>query len=156
MSELRVPTQAIAVEIVCADGRRFTGRVFLPVSSSRHSGPMRVEEWLNEGSAFFPFLSDDAERPVLMNKRELLTFTVGAEADESRDEAEFELTRRRVAVECEKDRIEGALVIDMPSHLSRVLDYLNRPEPFLTVRVGDRHHLVQKERITRVLEIREE
>jgi hypothetical protein len=36
-----------------------------------------------------------------------------------------------------------------------VLDILNRPEGFLTLRLGDRHHFVQKRRITRVSEARE-
>ena len=44
----------------------------------------------------------------------------------------------------------------MPEANRRVLDYLNRPEAFLTLREGDRHHLVRKARITRVVEIREE
>ena len=43
----------------------------------------------------------------------------------------------------------------MPEHHSRVLDYLNRPGAFLTLREKDRHHLVAKGRITRVTESRE-
>jgi hypothetical protein len=48
------------------------------------------------------------------------------------------------------------MVVTMPEGHSRVLDYLNRPQRFLTLREGERHHLIQKERITRVLEIAEE
>ena len=40
----------------------------------------------------------------------------------------------------------------MPSNHARVLDLLNRPGAFLTVRDGERHHLVAKARITRVSE----
>jgi hypothetical protein len=43
----------------------------------------------------------------------------------------------------------------MPAHLSRVSDFLNRPDPFLIVRDGDRHHLIRKARITRVVEPKE-
>ncbi len=71
------------------------------------------------------------------------------------DNPEPESPHRRVAVECEARRLEGVLVIDMPSHLSRVLDFLNRSQMFLTLHDDDRHHLVQKERITRVLEVPE-
>jgi hypothetical protein len=155
MSELRVPTVATATEILCADGRSFRGRVFVPALASRHSGPMRLEEWLNEPTPFFPFRPDDADAPVLMNKREVLVMTFAAPPlDEEGPEPPA--ARRRVAVECEARRLEGVLVIDMPSHLSRVLDCLNRPQMFLTLREDNRHHLVQKERITRVLEIPEE
>jgi hypothetical protein len=154
MSELRVPTVAMAAEVLCADGRSFRGRVFIPALASRHTGPMRLEEWLNEPTQFFPFLPDDANSPVLMNKREVLVMTFPSPpADE--DSLEPEIPHRRVAVECEARRLEGVLVIDMPSHLSRVLDCLNRPQMFLTLHDGNQHHLVQKERITRVLEIPE-
>lgn len=154
MSELRVPTVAMQAEILCADGRSFHGRVFIPELASRHSGPMRPEEWLNDPPAFFPFLPEGAGAPVLMNKREVLVMTFPA-APAPEDSPDPEAPQRRVAIECEARRLEGVLVIDMPAHLSRVLDCLNRPQMFLTLREDDRCHLVQKERITRVLELPE-
>jgi len=154
MSELRVPTVAMITEILCADGRGFQGRVFVPALASHHTGPMRLEEWLNEPPQFFPFLPNDADAPVLMNKREVLVMTFPSPPQDE-DNPEPDVPHRRVAVECEERRVEGVLVIDMPTHLSRVLDCLNRPQMFLTLHDGDRHHLVQKERITRVLEFRE-
>jgi len=154
MSELRVPTVAMTAEILCADGRGFQGRVFIPALSSRHTGGMRPEEWLNEPPPYFAFLPNDTESPVLMNKREVLVMTFPAQSADG-EEPEIESPQRRVAIECEARRLEGVLVLDMPAHLSRVLDYLNRPQMFLTLRDGNRHHLVQKERITRVLEIPE-
>jgi len=154
MSELRVPTVAMNTEILCADGRSFRGRVFVPALASRHSGPMRLEEWLNEPPQFFPFLPDDADSPVLMNKREVLVMTFAAPPTDE-EGAEPEVPHRRVAVECETRRLEGVLVIDMPAHLSRVLDCLNRPQMFLTLQDESRNHLIQKERMTRVIEIPE-
>lgn len=154
MSELRVPTVPMTAEILCADGRTFHGRVFVPALASHHTGPMRLEEWLNEPPPFFPFLPDEADSPVLMNKREVLVMTFAAPPPDE-DNPEPDSPHRRVAVECEARRLEGVLIIDMPSHLSRVLDCLNRPQMFLTLHDEDRHHLVQKERITRVLEVPE-
>ena len=154
MSELRVPTVAMNTEILCADGRGFRGRVFVPALASRHTGPMRLEEWLNEPARFFPFLPDDGDKPVLMNKREVLVMTFASPPPDD-DSPVPDGPHRRVAVECEARRLEGVLVIDMPSHLSRVLDCLNRSQMFLTLHDDDRHHLIQKERITRVLEIPE-
>lgn len=151
MSDLRVPTVPVAAELQCADGRSFKGRVFLAALSSRHSGGVRAEEWLNEPGRFFPFLIEGEERPVLMNKREVLVLSVPASPMEPE---EYEgLVIRRVAIECEQTRLEGDLLIDMPPHQSRALDYLNRSEPFLTLYEGEREHLVQKERITRILEL---
>jgi hypothetical protein len=44
----------------------------------------------------------------------------------------------------------------MPEGRTRLLDVLNRPEFFLTLRDGERHQLIQKRRIVRVLELRED
>lgn len=156
MTELRVPTVALAAEVLCADGRTFVGRIFVPASASRHPGPMRPEEWMNEGATFFPFLPDDSQAPVILNKREILVISVAADADAGDVLEEAENPVRRVAVEVRERRLAGTLIIDMPHNQSRVLDYLNRPEPFLTLRDGDRHHLILKEQITRVTEIREQ
>ena len=158
MSELRIPTVALAAEILYADGRSFVGRIFVPVAAALHGGPMRAEEWMNEPSQFFPFLPDQEETPVLLNKQEILIVSVLAEADAAGDRMvmEEQTPHRRVIVECRDRRIEGDLLIDMPAHSSRVLDYLNRSHNFLTLREGDRHHLVRKARIARVVEVRSE
>ena len=156
MSELRVPTIALAAEVLCADGRTFSGRIFVPASASRHPGPMRPEEWMNEPVPFFPFLPDEAQAPVILNKREVLVITVPAAADAGDVEEGADAPVRRLAIEAADRRFTGQVVIDMPNNQQRVLDYLNRTEAFLTLRDLDRHHLVLKERITRVSEIREE
>jgi hypothetical protein len=156
MSELRVPTMALAAEVVCADGRTFLGRIFVPATASRHPGPMRPEEWMNESAQFFPFLSDDGGDPVVLNKREVLVLTVPATSDYGDVPDGAENPVRRVVIEAEDKRLEGSIVIDMPANRSRPVDYLNRPEAFLTLRDGEKHHLVQKERITRVIELKGE
>lgn len=156
MSELRVPTGVLPVEIECADGRRFSGRVFIPTASPSHDGPTRPEEWLNDGSGFFPFIPDGEEAPVLMNKREILVLTVLAPAAAGALGEDLDSPLVRVRVEAESRRLEGELLIDMPPNHLRVLDYVNRAEPFLLLREGGIRHLIQKERITRVIEVRGE
>jgi hypothetical protein len=154
--EFRVPTTAFVVEILSADGRTFVGQVFVPDVAPTHRGPVRAAEWMNESAPFFPFLPADGSASVLLNRHEVLVCTVAAEADADLDDPENAGVRRqRVIVECRDRRFEGDILIDMPSHQSRVLDYLNRAEPFLIVRDGARHHLIRKARITRVLEPKE-
>jgi hypothetical protein len=91
-----------------------------------------------------------------MNKREILVISVPAAADDGDIPEGADSPVRRVALEAEKRRLEGHLVIDMPRNQMRVLDYINRAGAFVTLRDGETHHLVQKERITRVIEFREE
>ncbi|HVQ31822.1 MAG TPA: hypothetical protein VMV21_19655 [Vicinamibacteria bacterium] len=154
--DFKVPTVALAADVFCDDGRQFKGRIFLPASASAHAGVMRAEEWMNESNRFFPLLPDGASSPIILNKREVLVVTVPASADRDVVLDELHVRERRVAVECGGLRLEGTILIDMPEANRRVVDYLNRPEAFLTLREGDRHHLVCKPRITRVVEIREE
>jgi hypothetical protein len=155
MNELWVPTHASAAEVRCSDGRVFAGRIFIPESSSHHSGPMRIDEWFNEGGPFFAFLPDDAKSTVFFGKNRVAILSVAPALDEVAVEEEIEVPRRRVAVELADRRVEGELLIDMPQGQRRVLDYLNRAEPFLTLRAGDRWYLVRKSLITRVIETQE-
>jgi hypothetical protein len=152
MSELRVPTIATIAQVTCADGRVFAGRVFMPAAAFRHTGPMRPDEWINEPAAFFPFLPDREDVPVLLNKDEVVAITLSASGPD--DEVAGDVVERGLTIECGAQRFEGDLRIDMPEGQRRVLDTLNRPERFLTLRAGKRHHLVHKRHITRVLEKR--
>jgi hypothetical protein len=149
VSELRVPTLAMTAEVTCLDGRGFRGRIFVPASSALHDGPMRAAEWMNGGGQFFPFLPDEADVPEILNKKEILVVSV-------KDEGSGEPVDivRRVVVECGARRLEGTVFIDMPTQNQRVLDYLNRADPFLALYEADQVHLVQKHNITRVIEVR--
>lgn len=152
MTELRVPTIATVAQVSCADGRVFTGRVFVPAAALRHTGPMRPEEWINEPALFFPFLPDREDVPVLLNKDEVVAISISAPGPD--EEVSGDVSIRGLAVECGTQRFEGDVRIDMPEGQRRVLDTLNRPERFVTLRAGKRQHLVNKRRITRVLEKR--
>jgi hypothetical protein len=151
MSELRVPTIATAAQVTCADGRVFAGRVYVPAAAFRHSGPMRPEEWINGPSTFFPFLPDREDVPVLLNKEEVVAISIAASAT-LEDPTEGEGQVHGLTVECGAVRLEGDVHIVMPEGQRRVLDLLNQPARFLSLRAGKRHHLVHKRHITRVIE----
>lgn len=151
MSELRVPTVAVDAEVMCSDGQQLRGQIFLPASAAKHFGPMRPEEWINEPLSFAPFRIDGGE-PIILNKHEILALTVTAADDPPEDGLEG--PERAIAIDCLGHRFEGSVIIDMPPHQCRVLDYLNRPGDFLVLRDGERHHLIRKQRISRVEEKR--
>lgn len=148
----QVPRLLRAAEVLCADGRVLRGRVFLPATAASHPGAMRAEEWMNDPQPFFPFLPDGEGSPVILNKEQLVVVTVAASADRDETQEEVGAPVRRVSVECGALRLVGDVLLDLPANHSRVLDLLNRPGPFLNVRDGERHHLVAKVRITRVME----
>jgi hypothetical protein len=152
VAEFQVPRLLRAAEVLCADGRVLRGRVFLPASAESHAGAMRAEEWMNDETAFFPFLLDGEGRPIILNKAQVVVVTVAASADHDETLEQVGLPVKHVRVECGALRVEGDVLVDMPVNQSRILDVLNRPGAFLNVREGERHHLVRKAGITRVSE----
>lgn len=148
----RVPRVLRTAEVLCADGRRLKGRVFLPAAAESHAGVMRAEEWLNDPSDFYPFLPDGEGALLILNKHETLMVTVAASADHDGTLEEVATPFRRVVLEFGEVRLEGDVAVDMPAAHSRLLDLLNRDRAFVTVRDGERHHLVRRSRITRVRE----
>jgi hypothetical protein len=155
LSELRVPMVGFAAHVICADGRELRGRLFAPAEASRHSGPTRAQEWLNEPTPFFAFVRDEGGGAVLLNKHEVVVITLDAEADAGDVMAGVDVPLRVVKVECGERQFVGTIAIDMPPNQQRVIDYLNRFELFLTLRDGPKHHLIQKQRITQVTETKE-
>jgi len=111
---------------------------------------------MNETGAFFAFLPDDAKTTILLNKQQVAVVSVPPVHDADAESEDAELPVRRVLLEIgDRGRVEGDLVIDMPLGQRRVLDFLNRAEPFLTLRGGDRWHLVRRSLVTRVIESQE-
>jgi hypothetical protein len=151
-ADFRVPTLALPASVACVDGSRYQGRIFIPATAAVHTGAMRAEEWLNAPEEFIPFVPD-GEGVTLVNKREILFLSVPASPDGETGENPFPV--RRIAIECHGQRLEGDILIDMPEGQTRVLDYVNRLERFVTLRAGAEHHLVCKAHITRVIEVRE-
>jgi hypothetical protein len=157
MAEFRVPTNALPAEILSVEGETLGGRIFVPASASRHSGAMRVGEWLDEAADFFPFLADGAKTSVILNKRQVLVVSIATAADggDAADGDDEAGTRRRVQIRCGEREFEGTVLIEMPESQSRVLDHLNRPSRFLGLSDGERHLFIQMAHITSVQENRE-
>jgi hypothetical protein len=152
MLEYQVPTLQLAANVWCADGRGLAGSIFVPACSSVHGGPMRPEEWINQPHPFFPFAADGSDERMVLNKAEVVALTVAADDESGADDEAGDIPVCRVAIEIHGRRFAGMLVIDMPPNQQRVVDFLNRPDAFLTLRDGGHHHLIQKARITRVVE----
>lgn len=152
MAEFKVPTIALPAEVLSVEGRKLVGRVFVPAASALHGGAMRAHEWMEESTAFFPFLPDGVPSSVILNKRQVVALSLpGSTADDQADEAAG-VAHKRVQVWCGDRMFQGTLLIDMPENQSRVLDCLNRPGSFLGLVDGERHLLIQKRLITRVQE----
>lgn len=155
MEDYKVPTVQVSADVLLTDGQLLRGTVFMPAHSAVQAGPMPPEEWINTSVAFFPFRQTGGGPGMLLNKSQVLAFTVTGGEPELEPVDDAELPTHHLVVEAGGHRFEGTVVIDMPPNQRRVVDYLNRPEAFLLLRGGDRNHLIQKSEISRVVEIRE-
>ena len=101
---------------------------------------------------FFPCLEAGIIKPVILNKRYVIVLSATKWEDETERLEEIGVARK-VLVECGKLQLAGAVHINMPEEQSRLLDWVNRPEPFLLLREGQLWHIVQKSRITTLQEL---
>jgi hypothetical protein len=155
-NDLRVPVAALSVEVRYTDGRTVTGRIFVPSTSEHHAGPVRADDWINDGSSFFPFLPTDSAQSVLVNKDAVLAIVLATRSREP-DHSGAATTRARViAVECDGASFQGVVTIEMAGSHGRVLDHLNRRAAFLELCFGGRDLLINKRHIRRVVEVRED
>jgi hypothetical protein len=153
-SDLRVPTIPLAVELRCVDGRRFAGEVYLPAQSLRQDSPMRAYEWANGPQRFVPFRAHEGACRTVFNKTQLAVMTVSADANHAEHEP-ADCPVYHVIVEIGDLRLDGQIVVDLPPAQQRLVDLLNGGDTFVTLRDGDRHHLVNKRHVTRVIELPE-
>lgn len=153
MNEFRVPTVEVEAQVLGADGRSLSGVFYMPALSAVQEGRMRPEEWINGPLPFFPFRTADDASSLLLNKSQVVALVVAADPDAAAAPWDAEAPVRRLEVEAGDHRFEGSVVIDMPANQQRVVDYVNRPEAFLLLRGEDRHYLIAKSRISRVIDV---
>jgi hypothetical protein len=155
-NEPQPPTIEVEAELLRTNGQTLEGHLHLPAASPSHDGPPRADEWLNETGLFFLFQPEGSERPSLLNKADVLVLSVPAAANGPGGLEAARLPEQAVVAECDEKTLRGTVAIDLPDGEHRLLEHVNRPGPFLTLRGGERHHLVQKQRITKLIEVQEE
>jgi hypothetical protein len=151
VEEFRVPTQAIGAEILLADGSQIRGEIFVAASMATHTGPEHVDEWIEEPSAFFPFLPEGQTSALVYAKAAVVALSVRI-GDGDGEPLPDDTAEHRVILECAGSTHEGRVTVDLPSHQRRVLDYMNHERSFVCL-VGDGQvHFVRK---TAVICVRE-
>lgn len=158
MSErYRVPKYKTQVEIQFAPGRVERFSLFLAEFAERRLGPERADDVLNGDSEFLAV--ETAEGAIgFVRRSSIAIVTLGK--DEDIDEllgafdpvaADLDIeVRLRIALD-DGTQLEGSTRYQLPEASSRVLDFLNGPEPFIPFRHEGRLSLVNKRRIANVV-----
>jgi hypothetical protein len=150
----RVPRLRIAAQIQTIGRQVRHVALFLGDRAQNHPGPERPSDLLNRGT-FLPaierdeieFLSIDAV--ILVSVDAELEF--GSDDLTSLDAALSATTHRRVLIELDDGTsLHGDLTYVLPAGQSRIQDYLNSKERFLSVRDGNQAHLINKRHVVLV------
>ena len=143
MQEYRVEKIRANVTLRLRGNMEIQGRVFLPIVADE---PVvnRLHELWNGMETFVPVELDD-ERTVLQNKARVLWCRYDGPAGPV---LEVMLPRRRVTFVLEDGTsIGGDLVANGPPDRRRVLDCINRPQPFLLIEARDADYVLHRDAI---------
>lgn len=160
--QYRVPKHRVPATVRMADGEVCSVQLFAGDHAERHTGPERPSDLLGDGAAFFP-VEDEEEGFLLLHKPAVALVTVdleaevGAEPVDADDRAlvdpEMEGVQRsevRLVLD-DGSEVRGLMALVLPPGERRLQDFLNAADRFVRIRDDDRVHLVNTDRIARVV-----
>ena len=156
ISEYRIPKLEISAEVSLLAHPQKEVKLFLHEHAETHAGAERPSDLLNGPGEFFPAV-EPSGKLVLLHRDAVTVISVSAESefppDESGEGIEDPEQAAKVPVEV---IIQGGTVIRgtvrfvLPEGRNRLIDFLNMPDRFLTVRENGLARLINKRRIVRV------
>lgn len=156
VDQYRVPKRQVVAEVVLfgQPGTRVT--LFLGENAESHAGPERPSDLLN-GASDFIAATETSGGYILLRRDALTCVSVpaasefGSEGDRAEELAAAQATSMQVETTLEDgSKVRGTIRYLMPEGRSRLIDFLNLREAFLTLRDGDRALLINKQRIARI------
>lgn len=149
MTDLRVPKRAVPVEVVLPGGEARRVSVYLAEGAATHPGPERLSDLLNGKVPFIPAREDSGAMSFL--NRESIAVARVAAAEEPPDDSYTIPTEHEVEVTLtDGTRLSGLVAYVAPEGRERLVDFLNRPEPFLRLLEQDGVALVGRAHVARV------
>ncbi len=148
MEEFRVPLRTIAVAIRLEDGEVLSGGI--PVAESSPTGHEGTAvDRLNDADPFLPLSGPDGS--VLLHKGAIVWVELALDAEDGSAED------GSTAVPVELNLVggetrSGEVRYVMPPERSRLMDFLNRSDPFVEVTQGRRRTLVHRKFVIKVRE----
>lgn len=150
MEDLRVPKRAVPVEVVLPGGEARQVAVYLSEGAASHPGPERLSDLLNGTAPFIPARESGSGAMTFLHRASIAVARVASEEEPADDsftiptEHEVEITLADGA------RLSGLVAYVAPQSRERLVDFLNRPEPFLRLLERERVALVGRAHVARV------
>ena len=154
MSDYKVEKDRFPVKLFFTDGATEEGQIYLSLRAAHHEGHESPQDLLNQQDVFLPV--HFPEGPTrLVNKDHLLmvSFPSGEEEEEEEEQESFVSSVYEVILHLTNHlQLEGKFVFLLPTHSSRVKDYLNQPQPFVSLRKEGEAYLINRKHIIAVQE----
>lgn len=155
-SEYRIPKREVSAEVSLLGHPRKVVKLFLHEQAETHTGPERPSDLLNGPGEFFPAIEPPGKL-VLLHRDAVMVITVAAEnefpdAPIGVDQPDPE-GAAKIPVEVilqDGSPIRGTVRFVMPQGRTRLIDFMNTQERFLTVREDSLARLINKRRIVRI------
>jgi hypothetical protein len=150
MEDLRIPKRQVPVEVVLPGGQSRRVSLFLAENAAGHEGPERVSDLLNGHEPFIPALDLDGGGMTFLQRTSiaLARTTTIAEPDGA---------GYTIPIEHDVDitlsdgtRLAGTVTFLAPPQHERLIDFLNRPEPFFRLLEREGVALVGRAHVARV------
>lgn len=150
MDELRIPKRRVPVDVVLPGGVTRNVLVFLSEAAPGHEGPERLSDLLNGSDAFIPAQEANGGGMTFLHRTSIAVARVAAEFD--LDAASFTPeTEHEVEIAlADGSHLCGRVRYSLPPERARLVDFLNRAEPFFRLVERDAVALVGRAHVARV------
>jgi hypothetical protein len=150
MDDLRVPKRAVPVEVILPGGSARRVSVFLGEGAAAHRGPERLSDLLNGSAPFIPAQDSESGLMTFLQRASIAVARVTA-AEEPADASFTIPTEHEVEITlADGSAVTGLVAYVAPESHERLVDFLNRPEPFFRLLEREGVALIGRAHVARV------
>jgi len=151
VEDLRVPKRRVPVEVVLPGGVARRVSVFLAEAAPGHDGPERLSDLLNGSDAFIPAQELTGGGMTFLHRTSIALARVTPDVEPDAGGGFTIPTEHEVEITLtDGSRLTGLVSYVLPPEHARLVDYLNRAEPFFRLLERDVVTLVCRAHVARV------
>ena len=151
MEDLRVPKRRIPVEVLLPGGASSPMALFLSEVAADHAGPERPSDLLNGGDDFVPAFDEAGKAMTFLSRGTVSAVRLDPALEADGEEDVTLPTEHDVEVLLQSGTaLRGLVSYLRPPDRSRLVEFLNEPEPFFRLLEGASLVLVNKRHVVRV------
>jgi hypothetical protein len=152
-----IPKKVVHASVTMPDRKERKVELFLGDCAASHAGGERVIDLLTSEARFIPVRDVESGQVILLQRSAMMVLSVPLEHEIRADREDGGLLETEIAqkfliqvVLSDGSTRKGELNYIMPEGMRRLQDFLNLPEPYMSLRDGETAHIISKTHITEV------